>query len=251
MGSAAERQAHVVLDPTAGVEHHLRFWVPPTVQGQPYWLSQAALIPYGAPLKIEIDAVMYAQNGSWFVIPPRWFNEQEDDSRPAFAARNGLRAFGTQPDHEGAYPFYHEPLNLDIEIHGAITENMPAEPADRAAWTQRLWMRVPEANSGQARTDFDRETPGFHPRIRYFYEHNLRRFVRYRIVNPVLQPANGIPLEGIAWSATPVPPPGVNVPSLDQVVAQARTDWNGYVVSLPILPMLPAGPVIYEGSIVQ
>jgi hypothetical protein len=254
-GSQAERQLHAVLDDRAGAEHHLKFWVPPTAAGQPYWLGRVALIPYGAPLKIQVNAVMYAQNGSWFVIPPRWFNEAGEDTRAKFRARGQFRAAGTKPESEGIYPFYHEPLNVDIEIHGAITENMPADPADRNAWTARLWTKVPEVNAGAERQTYDLETPGFSPRIRYFYEHDLRRLVRYRVVSagkmPPASPAP-IPPEGIAYTAPLLgnPPPLGSLP-LDVIVARARSEYNGYVVTMPVLPLLPSGPVIYEGSVVQ
>src|SRR5688500_12860032 len=120
---------------------------------------------------------MYAQDGSFFVIPPpHWFNEESADRRADFRARQGLRYVqnlnrpggpGTKPYDTGAYPFAGEPLNVEIDVHGALTEDMPADPASRAAWTQRLWMRVPEAGT-QERNTFDQETPGYRPRLRFF-----------------------------------------------------------------------------------
>jgi hypothetical protein len=71
-------------------------------------------------LPVEIDALVYAQNGSWFVLPGPWFNEDPDEvstSKP--------------------YPGYHEPLNIRLAFYGAITENMPAPVGDVADWTSK------------------------------------------------------------------------------------------------------------------
>jgi hypothetical protein len=74
------------------------------------------------PLPVDIDALMYAQNGSWFVIPGRWFNEDPDE-------------FGFDPVL--ATPGYHEPLNIRLSVYGAITENLPADLGSAADWTSK------------------------------------------------------------------------------------------------------------------
>lgn len=236
-----------------GATNVLKFWVRPESR-QNYWFSHAALIPADKPLKIEIHAVMYAQNGSWFVIPPPYFNDDQLDTRAAYVQRGAFRGPGTYPVNAGYFPYYHEPLNVDVEIHGALTENMPADPSDQAAWTSRMWMRVPEVGT-QARTDFDQQNgtanqplTRFHPRMRFFYEPDLRRYCRYRIL------ATGE--EGIAYTGPVGQPPQIiyqkpaQVETIDAVLTRAQ-GVNSYAVTLPVLPRLPSGPVIYEGSVVQ
>jgi hypothetical protein len=75
------------------------------------------------PLPVQIDALIYAQNGSWFVISGRWFNDDPDE-------------FGADPRTQ-LYPGYHEPLNTSIHVYGAISENMPAELGSVADWTSK------------------------------------------------------------------------------------------------------------------
>jgi hypothetical protein len=73
------------------------------------------------PLPVEIDALIYAQNGSWFILPGRWFNDDADEYGKALAE----------------YPGYHEPLNMKITVNGAISENMPADLGSVADWTSK------------------------------------------------------------------------------------------------------------------
>jgi len=75
------------------------------------------------PLRVEIDALIYAQNGSWFIIPGSWFNEDPHE-------------LGLDPTQQ-EYPGYHEPLNIRISVRGAITENMPADLGSVADWTSK------------------------------------------------------------------------------------------------------------------
>ncbi len=76
------------------------------------------------PLPVQIQALVYAQNGSWFVIPGPWFNE---DAGYATA----------HPQWDTQYPGYHEPLNIALQFYGAISENMPAPIGDVADWTSK------------------------------------------------------------------------------------------------------------------
>lgn len=89
-----------------------------------YVLGPVAITPpRGAdPLPVRVEAMVYAQNGSWFILPGPWFNEDPDS--PV-----------TVTDED--YPIYHEPLNLQLSFYGAIAENMPAPPGDVADWTSK------------------------------------------------------------------------------------------------------------------
>ncbi|MBI3910168.1 MAG: hypothetical protein HY320_04460 [Armatimonadetes bacterium] len=223
---------------TPGETVSLRWFVDPIPDGQPYWLSRAALIPQGKPLRIEIDALIYAQEGSWFVIPTPWFNDNTADTRqlfllgdPATGRSAGTRAAGTYPENTDDYPFAHEPLNIQIVVNGTITENMPVEIADRVAWTNRHWLD----------TAVHPVSPGYAPNIRYSYDHNLRRYVRYRFVDTGEEGVAYVGPVGAQIAHTP------QAPMLENVM-QAAFDRGTYVVTLPLLPNLPAGPIVYQGN---
>ncbi len=214
---------------------------------QPYWLSKAAVIPLNRPLPVRIQAVIYAYTGSWFVIPPPFFNDNDKldpitsnvwDSRANFAA-TGLRAPGTFPRNTADFPFYHEPLNLDIEVIGSISENMPAAPEEQALWTQRLWTDL----SGWDPTAFPIPArPAFSPRITYRYDGDLRRLVRVRYSR------TGQELVAWALPARPtLPTPPAGVPYLDAAIA-AGIGQNSYVEVLPLIPRMPSSSVVYEGT---
>jgi len=236
------------IDSAPGEVVGLRWYVEPQPEAQPYWLGRAALIPFGKPLRIEIHATIYAQEGSWAVIPMPWFNENRDDSRLAFATQ-GTRAEGTFPNNSADYPFYKEPLNIDLVVQGSITENVPAEVTDRYTWT----LRQADTVAG-IRPASDRLT-GYAPTLRYYYNYNYRRYVRYRLADPTQANTTEFPwpAEGVAY-AGPVNPtnPGPiqhspQAPTLAQL-RQGALLRNTYLLTLPLLPGLPAGTVIYEGN---
>jgi hypothetical protein len=249
----------------------------------PYWLSQAAITPQDQPLPIRVEAVMYAFTGSWFVIPPPFFNNDPEDSRDLYnngvagVRPRGLRGRSTFPENMPVmttggtptidtdadtaaelYPFYHEPLNLDIQVVGSITENMPAEPSETAEWTRHLWVMNLDGNPDPAaNSDNDPAPPGvfpppdpddpttwvakkrsrFSPRLSYRYDYNLQRMVRVRIISTGQ--------EVVAWTA-PSGAPG-SMQTLASVIGDA-TAINSYVQLLPVLPKMPAGSVTYEGN---
>lgn len=113
-----------------------------------YYLGNA----FVAPLDIRIEAALYAQERSFFVIPGYPFNPEPDDSREAVAARNGFRKSFNQSsssldtpqdrDAKAMYPFYNEPADIRITVFGAVTENYPASIADQGAWLAR-WGYIP------------------------------------------------------------------------------------------------------------
>lgn len=110
-----------------------------------YLLARSAVTPHD----IRIEAALYAQEGSFFVIPGQSFNYNPDDTRELFnqnvgiagldlAQRERYEKFGMSPEA----PFYNEPLAVRVVIHGAISENMPAPISQQAAW-QRKWGWIP------------------------------------------------------------------------------------------------------------
>ena len=226
-----------------GQDNSFRFHVEPQENGQPYWLGECGVSlvrDNGAPepMQVTIQAVLYAENHSWFVIPARWFNDDPNDSRIAYTSRNGERAPGVDPPGNSHYPFYREPLNLEITVEGSITENMPSEVVDRAQWTNTLWLAGDQYRANGVPVD-----PGFRPNLRFVYNHDYRRYVRYQ---EVPNGPSGIAYVGpVDNMGAPVVP--ANAPTL-AAVRQAALSRDHYVVTMPLLPKLPVGPVIYQGS---
>lgn len=99
-----------------------------------YLLERMAVLP----MDITIEALMYAQEGSFFVIPGPWFNSNPDDTAANFADRGFRPAYIKNQ----AFPFYGDPLDIKITIDGAIAENVTASQGDIADW-MRKWGVVP------------------------------------------------------------------------------------------------------------
>ena len=107
-----------------------------------YLLGSTAITPpRGAdPLPVQVQALIYAQNGSWFILPGPWFNED---------------AASTAATEPGAlYPHYHEPLNIQLSFYGAVTENMPADLGYVSEWTSK-WGGPSGTTDGFLRYEYD------------------------------------------------------------------------------------------------
>lgn len=57
---------------------------------------------------VQVDALIYAQRGSWYVIPGSYYNNDAESTSP------------------WPYPKYREPLDIRVTVNGAIVENRPA-----------------------------------------------------------------------------------------------------------------------------
>ena len=118
------------LDPTAAQDLELR---------------RVAILP----MDVRIEAVLYAQTGSFFVIPGNWFNNDPSDGLDTFAptvipsgtnaAPNGTRTTGADPH----FPFYGQPIDMKIIIDGAVSEAQPVDVADQTAWMLK-WGWIPQ-----------------------------------------------------------------------------------------------------------
>lgn len=113
------------------------------------------------PMDVKIEASIYAEEGSFFVIPGDWFNMNPNDRRDRFEAR--VTQLGTlgNPDPRGSAelerledfgsapgsPFYGEPLDVKIDIVGSIAENMPAPIAQQSEWLKK-WGWIPIKRPG-------------------------------------------------------------------------------------------------------
>jgi hypothetical protein len=124
-----------ILTPAAGYPNYLEVGLDQTsVMRNNYLLSGFTV----EPLDIEIDAIIYAQNKSFFIIPGQWFNPNPDDTEDNFVARGNKRPFGT----DERFPFFGQPLDIKITVNGAVTENMPASASDVSDWAAK-WCGIP------------------------------------------------------------------------------------------------------------
>jgi hypothetical protein len=252
-GTGAEGNFSLVstaADYTAGVAlnrgtNRLRIH-PMSVGGVPtndYLLARAALAPHD----VRIEASIFAENGSFFVIPGAWFNPNANDTRQAYesalpanpsaqdfvaADRSRLERFGSSP----IMPFYGEPLNVRVTVIGSVSENMPPPISQQAEW-QRKWAWMPRQLAA------------------------MRDMTTNR---PISVPAQHVPVGFDANNSVFVPN---LVVSYDPMLATGRT--NGFVLSndpddaaspavrvddygrlLPPMPRLPVSPALaYFGEV--
>jgi hypothetical protein len=98
------------------------------------------------PLDIRIEALMYAQEGSFFVIPGPWFNPDPNDTYERFIVNGNRRAGDSDvpstPRIDPRYPFYGEPMDIRLTVFGGITQNVSAEIGDQTEWMTK-WGWVP------------------------------------------------------------------------------------------------------------
>ncbi len=94
-----------------------------------YWMGGMAVMP----MDVRVEAIIYAQEGSFFVIPGYWLNPDSGDTDPDH------RPPGVDPD----FPLYGQPGDIRIIVDGAVSENLPASVGDVEKWMAK-WGRIPE-----------------------------------------------------------------------------------------------------------
>lgn len=115
------------------------------VASNDYLLARASLVPGD----VRIEASIFAEEGSFFVIPGPWFNPNPNDTRDAYTAslsgsnqtqadQQRLDNFGVGPET----PFYGEPLDVHVQVIGSVSENMPPSLDVQNASTQK-WGWIP------------------------------------------------------------------------------------------------------------
>ncbi len=101
------------------------------------------------PMDIRIEAVLYAQTRSFFVIPGEWFNTNSADNIAEYlatATRSDLSATGLsayEQERRSRFPMYGQPIDLKITISGSVSEAHPADIAAQTAWMQK-WGWIPQ-----------------------------------------------------------------------------------------------------------
>jgi hypothetical protein len=234
---------------TPGAVNTLRPSVDPNYtsgQGtQDYLFSRMAV----APLDVRIEAVLYAQNGSFFIIPGYPLNTNPADTELAArrnaeangaAAGSMLRPAGTAD----VFPFYSQPTDIRITVVGAVSENRTASVSDQAAWMQ-LWGYIPAVYGS---TDAAGQTAATPPREHLFvtetgmsvdYRANVERSAKItRGLRFLYDPALMAPYVGYSpggGAFTRAPGGWVNYTG-----GAFRQDEHGR--TLPPLPRLPVCP---------
>ncbi|HZP80479.1 MAG TPA: hypothetical protein VFB21_02460, partial [Chthonomonadaceae bacterium] len=143
-----------------GLPNLFRFQPDQTVQtlqgvsfaGATDYLLGSAMV---APMDIRIEALLYAQNNSFFVIPGYPLNPNPADTAQAYVANNNRRPsyridpvsgnLQDSPEEKQAkdiFPFYNDPVDVRITIYGAVAENYAASAGDQKAWMAR-WGYIP------------------------------------------------------------------------------------------------------------
>ena len=124
-----------------------------------------------APLDIRIEALLYAQERSFFVIPGYSYNIDPNDTiesyiktniRPSYSPgeRDYLLNSGNYSAQQSQiflagiaaknrYPFFNQPMDVRITVHGSLSQNFTASSGDQAAWFAR-WGYVPSQYGGHA-----------------------------------------------------------------------------------------------------
>jgi len=86
-----------------------------------YWVRDIR-----ARIDVEIDAAIYAEHGSWFIVPGAWITSPEPPlGDPGYNPGNPPR------------PLPGEPLDINLIVRGAVGENRTAPFADASDWVAK------------------------------------------------------------------------------------------------------------------
>lgn len=200
------------------------------------------------PTDVRIEAFMYAQEGSFFIIPGPWFNPNPNDTYEAYVAddpatpdirpryRRGEEGRNATRVVEPRYPFHGQPLDVRITFYGAIAENLPAEIGDQGAWMEK-WGWVPRFY-GSTGLPNALNFPNQGPRLRSVHG------------SATTNSGNTNPYFGTGEGIVYVFDPKGILPYRDTDGAPVRPNpFNGND-PLPIVPRLPVAPgLLYFGEV--
>jgi type II secretory pathway pseudopilin PulG len=216
-----------------------------------YLLERAAVLPSD----VRIEATLFAQNNSFFVIPGPWFNSDTTDTVFDYV---GLGTHGTYsrphpdtttPPANGVtydqFPFYGQPIDMKVTIQGSVVENMPADIADQGAWMLK-WGWIPKfqgADLGAPAVGTVMTTP--HPSL-----------------NGMCPGALNSTAVAVNAAAAPNLPVQANLPAIGLNIQYDTEEGTGYSAAqsafirldqygrpLPYAPALPVSPdLLYSGA---
>jgi hypothetical protein len=128
------------------------------VASNDYLLAKAVVVP----ADFRIEASIFAEEGSFFVIPGVWTSPNPNDTRAAYnntvgsnptaatyqaADQQRLETYGNAPE----VPFYGEPLDVRVQVIGSVSENMPPPVSAQTASIQK-WGWIPKLLGGDNNT---------------------------------------------------------------------------------------------------
>ncbi len=220
-----------------------------------YLLARIAAVP----ADIRIEASMFAENGSFFVIPGPPFNPDPNDRRDVFnqavmtyggfgsasaiqqALQDRQDNFGSSPET----PFYGEPLDVRISIIGSISENMPAPIDQQAQWIKR-WGWIP----AQQAALFDYSAPvGLDGKIKPTLIPKSHVPAGYFIANPPVGRPTDLYVPNLILTYDPVLATG-RINGFDTATSNLDIRTDRFGRTLPPLPRLPVSPTLaYFGEV--
>jgi hypothetical protein len=191
-----------------------------------YLVGKVALLPHD----IRIEASIFAEEGSFFVVPGQWFNPIPNDRRDTYASlgatdeerqQQRLERYGSHP----GMPFYGEAPDVRVTVIGAVSENMPPTIDQQSEW-MRKWGWIPRELGATGRTIPRQHVPNGYDLTTHLWVPNLT--ITY---DPILATARAA---------------GFNAdPSQNPVI---RMDQYGR--TLPPMPKLPVSPSLaYFGEV--
>lgn len=217
-----------------------------------YLLARAAAVP----MDVKIEASIYAEEGSFFVIPGDWYNMNPNDRRDAFEARvaqlvaggssliqardaaatERLNSFGTTPNA----PFYGEPIDVRVDIVGSVAENMPPPIAQQSEWLKKWgWIPTKLAGSYHASTGAPRYIPVNHVSDWTKANAGARPFTSNLTISYDPSLATGRVGGAFGFDSTN------DASNPTNANAMIRTSkFNGVTYQLPPMPRLPVSPTL-------
>lgn len=144
------------LSTDKGSTNYLGFKLDQNLAKADYLLSRVA----AQPSDVRIEALLYAQNGSFFIIPGEWFNPDSEDTWGNYNDPSIQKGRKTRTRIDPRWPFHGDPLDVKITIFGAISENVPAPVSDAAAWMDK-WGWIPGQHGSE--TDPSHRTVTYRP----------------------------------------------------------------------------------------
>jgi hypothetical protein len=190
-----------------------------------YLIARTAIVPHD----VRIEAAVYAEEGSFFVIPGNWYNANVNDTREKYQTLGSTQAERDQKrlEDRGSFPwtpFYGEPLDVRVTIIGSVSENMPASIAQQAEWLKK-WGWIPRELGATGQL-----IPWSHVPSGYDIGSGGKRYVPNLVI-----------------SYDPVFATG-RTSGFDPTGSYVRTDDLGR--SLPPMPRLPVSPTLsYFGEV--
>ncbi len=173
-----------------------------------------------APHEIRIEAALFAEDGSFFVIPGNWFNSTTQDTRRNWLDRSNAGLYPGMNDdqanerrfelfgHTPSVPFYNEPLDVKISIFGSVSENMPAPINAQSEWLKKWgWiprqlgssgLRIPVSHT----SGFDPNTVPAIPNLTVTYDPVL---ATSGVWDPVSSSILPLRVDENGWSLAPMP----------------------------------------------